>query len=125
MTASMAEAGVVVGALNGATSALDKLVSLSRSYADTQRKLSLYPGQLAAFKSKACAVKQVLDDTPPGPEGSALHIARSELGNAVDKGLVRTLCLFPYLCRAELGFGGVHSEGARWQELPDASKTQS
>ena len=89
----MPDPAAVVGALNTAASAVDKLVSISRDCVATQRKLALYPNQLADFKFKAHAVKKVLEETPPGPEGSVLHTARSELSNAVDAGLVCTSSL--------------------------------
>ena len=91
-TKSMPDPVLAIGALKAATSAIDKLVAASRDDVNVQRKLSLYPGLLAAFKNKARAVKQLLEETPPGPRGSALHIARSALSTAVDEGLVHSLC---------------------------------
>ena len=89
--ASMVEAIAVIGAMNKAASAVDKLVSITRDCVATQRKLSLYPNQLAAFKTNALAVGQVLAECPPGSPGSQLHTARSALSNAVDNALVCTL----------------------------------
>ena len=121
----MAAAVAVTGALNNAASAVDKLVSLSRSYTDTQRKLSMYPGQLAAFERRACAVKQVLDDTPPRPEGSALHIARGILSFVVDKGLARQFCTLCTVMSFTQAGTIANRTSVFQQDLPDASETKS
>ena len=90
---SMAEVLLTfLSALTNAFSAFDALVTLTRSHTDVQRKLAMYPAELAAFKSKACAVKLVLEKTPPAKRGSALPIAQSTLSAAVIKALVCPLC---------------------------------